>query len=146
MNDTNNIPQETINTIFIDILRGSKEAGSEIYGASKAAIIKAVDFAQEQAPIVVQEFLSWKYAQSILWILLSVIGLIILGFLIKKCISKEWMTETSWISLVGAIFGTVFFLMLLFIQTVPNVEQLIKIKVAPRVYMIEWASDQLKKP
>ncbi len=53
---TNNIPQETINAVLIDILKGAKDASSEIYGASKTGIVKAVEFAQEQSPMVVQEF------------------------------------------------------------------------------------------
>lgn len=50
--------QETINSVVIDILKGVKETGSEIYGVTKEGLIKAVDFAQEQVPLVIQEFLT----------------------------------------------------------------------------------------
>ncbi len=38
---TNN--QETINTILIDVLKGVKETGSELYAAGKAGVAQAVD-------------------------------------------------------------------------------------------------------
>ena len=105
---TNNIPQETINNVLVNILRGAQDASSEIYGASKVGIIKAVDFASEQAPLVIQEFLAWKSAEAIFNIVF------LSAFLIGKVLIK-------------------------------NTEQLIKIKVAPRVYVIEWVSSQVKK-
>jgi hypothetical protein len=141
---TNNIPQETINSVLVDILKGAKDAGREIYGASKTGIVKAVDFAQEQAPLVVQEFLTWKFAQATIWTVVSVIGLIVLGYIIKKC--YDWLEESSGGSIVGVIFGKVFFVMVVFMGLIPNVEQMVKVKVAPRVYIIEWVSDQVNPP
>lgn len=58
-NTITNIPQETINSVFIDMLKGANDASGEIYGAGKIGIVKAVDFVTEQAPLVVQEFLTW---------------------------------------------------------------------------------------
>jgi len=139
---TNNIPQETINSVLVDILKGAKDAGSEIYGASKTGIIKAVDFAQEQAPLVVQEFLTWKFAQATIWTVISVIGLIVLGYCIKKCIN--WLEESGGGSMVGILFGVILFVVVMFVGLIPNVEQMVKVKVAPRVFIIEWVSDQVK--
>lgn len=141
---TNNIPQETINSVLVDILKGAKDAGREIYGASKTGIVKAVDFAQEQTPLVVQEFLAWKFAQATIWTVVSVIGLIVLGYIIKKC--HDWLEESGGGSIIGVIFGGVLFVMVVFMGLIPNVEQMVKVKVAPRVYIIEWVSDQVNPP
>ena len=83
---TNN--QETINTILIDVLKGVKETGSELYAAGKAGVAQAVDFALQQAPLVVQEFLSWKMSEAIINLIFFGIGTVImlfcLSFLLKK--------------------------------------------------------------
>ncbi len=52
--------------ILIDVLKGVKDAGSEMYATSKVGLAKAVDFAVEQAPIVVQELLI-SYCFSYIW-------------------------------------------------------------------------------
>lgn len=139
---TKNIPQETINSVLVDILKGAKDAGHEIYGASKIGIVKAVDFAQEQAPLVVQEFLAWNFAQATIWTIITVIGLIISGFFIKKC--WDWIDDSDGGSIVGIFIGLFVFVMFTLTGLVPNVEKMVKVKVAPRVYIIEWVSGQIK--
>ena len=140
---TNNIPQETINAVLIDILKGAKDASSEIYGASKTGIIKAVEFAQEQSPMVVQEFLLWKFAQSVIWVSVGVIAIGALGFLIKKCVSKISKSDEGEIYLFPIVISIVISVVICFANIVPNVEQIVKVKVAPRVFMIEWVSNQV---
>jgi len=142
---TNNIPQETINAVLIDILKGAKDASSEIYGASKTGIVKAVEFAQEQSPMVVQEFLLWKFAQSVIWVIVGVIAIGVLGFLIKKCVSKlkNSKSDEDEIYVLPIIISVIISVVICFVNIVPNVEQIVKVKVAPRVFMIEWVSDQV---
>ena len=142
---TNNIPQETINAVLIDILKGAKDASSEIYGASKTGIVKAVEFAQEQSPMVVQEFLLWKFAQSVIWVIVGVIAIGVFGFLIKKCVSKlkNSKSDEDEIYVLPIIISVVLSVVICFANIVPNVEQIVKVKVAPRVFMIEWVSDQV---
>lgn len=142
---TNNIPQETINAVLIDILKGAKDASSEIYGASKTGIVKAVEFAQEQSPMVVQEFLVWKFAQSVIWVIVGVIAIGVLGFLIKKCVSKlkNSKSDEDQIYVLPIIISVVLSVVICFANIVPNVEQIVKVKVAPRVFMIEWVSNQV---
>jgi uncharacterized membrane protein YraQ (UPF0718 family) len=140
---TNNIPQETINAVLIDILKGAKDASSEIYGASKTGIVKAVEFAQEQSPMVVQEFLVWKFAQSVIWVIVGVIAIGALGFLIKKCVSRISKSDEGEIYFLPIAISVVVIVVICFINIVPNIEQIVKVKVAPRVFMIEWVSDQV---
>lgn len=94
---TNSIPQETINSVLVDILKGVKDTGREIYGASKTGIVKTVDFAQEQAPLVVQEFLTWKFAQATIWTVISVIGLIVLVLIPNKNCLTFWKKPVLWV-------------------------------------------------
>ena len=138
---TNNIPQETINSVLIDILKGAKDAGSEIYGASKTGIVKAVEFAQEQSPMVVQEFLMWKFAQSVIWVIVGVIALGVLSYLFKKCV--DWFPESEGVSIIPGSFFVLMIVLVCCMTVVPNIEQMVKVKVAPRVFMIEWVSSQV---
>jgi uncharacterized membrane protein YraQ (UPF0718 family) len=138
---TNNIPQETINSVLIDILKGAKDAGSEIYGASKTGIVKAVEFAQEQSPMVVQEFLMWKFAQSVIWVIVGVIALGVLSYLFKKCV--DWLPESEGESIIPGFFCVLMIVLVCCMTVVPNIEQMVKVKVAPRVFMIEWVSSQV---
>lgn len=138
---TNNIPQETVNSVLIDILKGVKDAGSEIYGASKTGIVKAVEFAQEQSPMVVQEFLMWKFAQSVIWVIVGVIALGVLSYLFKKCV--DWFPESEGVSIIPGSFFVLMIVLVCWKTVVPNIEQMVKVKVAPRVFMIEWVSSQV---
>lgn len=138
---TNNIPQETINSVLIDILKGAKDAGSEIYGASKTGIVKAVEFAQEQSPMVVQEFLMWKFAQSVIWVIVGVIALGVLGYFVKKCV--DWFRESQGLSMIPGFVCVLMIVLVCCKNVVPNIEQMVKVKVAPRVFMIEWVSSQV---
>jgi len=142
---TNNIPQETINNVLVNILRGAQDASSEIYGASKVGIIKAVDFASEQAPLVIQEFLAWKSAEAIFNIVIVSIALCFV-FKFMKWSFKALKSGKPDISFALCFMSSVFLSAFLIGNVlIKNTEQLIKIKVAPRVYVIEWVSSQVKK-
>jgi hypothetical protein len=145
---TNNVPQETINSVLVDILKGANDASSEIYGASKTGIVKAVDFAQEQAPLVVQEFLTWKFAQSVIYVIIALISIGVLAWIFAQ--SRKWASENNdgseifgWFGMSISLFASV---AVVFSVLVPNVEQMVKVKVAPRVFIIEWVSDQVNPP
>lgn len=144
---TNNIPQEALNNILIDILKGAKEASGEIYGASKTGIVKAVDFATEQAPLVVQEFLAWKSAEAIFNIVIVSIALFFMYKLIQWGFkaAKSCEEPDGVMGVMSLGFGIILSIVLITKGLVGNAEQLIKIKVAPRVYIIEWMSNQIKK-
>lgn len=137
---TNN--QETINTILVDVLKGVKETGSELYAAGKAGVAQAVDFALQQAPLVVQEFLSWKMSEAIINLIFfgiaTAIMLFCLVFLLKKA-KKHFDTEV----MVPIFFGTCFTVIIsiyLFINIKNNIQTIAKIKLAPRVYIIEYVT------
>jgi FtsH-binding integral membrane protein len=134
--------QETVNTILIDVLKGVKETGSELYAAGKAGVAQAVDFALQQTPLVVQEFLSWKMSEAIINLIFFGIGTVImlfcLVFLLKKA-KKNIENE----AIVAIFFGTVFTVIAL-IALLGNIKKdiqtIAKIKLAPRVYIIEYVT------
>lgn len=144
-NITQNISQETLNTVLVDILKGAKDASSEIYGASKTGIVKAVDFAQEQAPLVVQEFLAWKFAEAIISCICGIVVVTLIGYFVKKCFGKQWLEESGGSSVMGGAIGTLVALIVSYNVIVVSVKELVKVKVAPRVFIIEWVTEKVKK-
>jgi type III secretion system FlhB-like substrate exporter len=137
--------QETVNSILIDVLKGVKDAGSEMYATSKVGLAKAVDFAVEQAPIVVQEFLSWKMGEAIFNVVLYTIATIILfciaRFLFKKIKNTDINYPEEIVPLgLGLMFSAVMFCLITFLHIKPNIETIIKIKLAPRVYILEYVT------
>ena len=160
---TNNIPsatQETFNSVFLDMIKGARGAGhdvfaggklvaSDVYGAGKATIVKAVDFAQEQAPLVVQEFLTWRFSQAIITLVFSLLILLAFGWLVKKSIDFVRQAPDDvdhfFCGVLGTIIAGAIFLVVMINATVPAVETIVKVKVAPRIYLIEWTTDQIKE-
>jgi type III secretion system FlhB-like substrate exporter len=137
--------QETINSILIDVLKGVKDAGSEMYATSKVGLAKAVDFAVEQAPIIVQEFLSWKMGEAIFNVVAYTIATIILfciaRFLFKKIKNTDINYPEEIVPLgLGLMFSAVMFCLITFLHIKPNIETIIKIKLAPRVYILEYVT------
>jgi len=137
--------QETVNSILIDVLKGVKDAGSEMYATSKVGLAKAVDFAVEQAPIVVQEFLSWKMGEAIFNVALYTIAAIVLfcvaRFLFKKIKDTDIDYPEEIVPLgLGLMFSAVMFCLITFLHIKPNIETIIKIKLAPRVYILEYVT------
>ena len=147
---TNSIPQETVNTILIDMLKGAKDAGSEIYAAGKYSIIKAVDFAQEQAPMVVNEFVTWKFYEAltnfVLYMIPVVIMLSIIIYAIRYFRSDKKKSDEVCVTLgIATLLSIVFSSGIFSIHIVPTINTMVKAKIAPRVFVIEWITNQIKR-
>lgn len=134
--------QETVNTILIDVLKGVKETGSELYAAGKAGVAQAVDFALQQAPLVVQEFLSWKMSEAIINLIFFGIGTVImlfcLVFLLKK--AKKNIENDAIVPIFFGTLFTVITLIALLNNIKKDIQTIVKIKLAPRVYIIEYVT------
>ena len=139
---TNN--QETINTILIDVLKGVKQTGSELYAAGKAGVAQAVDFALQQAPLVVQEFLSWKMSEAIINLIFFGVGTVILlfclVFLLKK--AKKNIENDAIVPIFFGTLFTVITLIALLNNIKKDIQTVVKIKLAPRVYIIEYVTNK----
>ncbi len=137
----------TINEAVIDILHGVKTGSGEIYQASKTAITKAVDFTMEQAPLVVTEFLHWKLAEAIIyaiaWSIPAMILLAIARAFNKRSLSPtvpaedKYKTDQNDYSVLKWIFRAVALIFLTITLTTYGLT-IVKIAVAPRVYLIEY--------
>jgi hypothetical protein len=109
--------------------------------ASGSAIEQAVDVVQTQAPILVGEMLTWYFIYNLL---LALLGLLLLfaawkqlAWVHKKVAVDEWDVFAYFPSSI--VFGV-----LVLIGSILFNVQWLKIWVAPRLWMIEYAASLVK--
>jgi hypothetical protein len=101
--------------------------------STKEGISKGIDFASEQLPEVIEQLIMWKMAEAIVWIVITFIALVVIVKIAKSkwddCYSKF---DAIGISMLLGIMPLIIFLV--------NVTELIKLIVAPKVYLLEYVS------
>lgn len=114
--------------------------------ALEAFVLQVIDAARtgaqwtsDQAPLLVQEWLTWQAADSIIWI---VLGLILLGISfaffrkIKAAVAGTSDDGCQWFMLLPGSVGFVF--------AVANTLDLVKVLVAPRLVVFEKFVELIK--
>jgi hypothetical protein len=118
--------------ILLEVLQGVKVAGFEVYS---------------QAPAIVNEFLRYHFWSGIFYIVLSFAALFYCFSLGKKAFSKLGEHEDAdngflaCLILVVCCMGGLFCVFAIIF----NMIDIIKIVLAPRVYMIDWVAQSLSK-
>jgi len=141
-----------MNQVLIEMLSGTKDAAKEIYGASKEAIHKSVDFVSEQAPDIIKQFLMWKFCEAALyalaWLVFGAFLVYVAKYLHKiyqDIKDNDWSYDPlpgfTWFGRMAAIIGCV---AILIFGVGGEVKEMVKIKVAPKVYIIEYVVDTVK--
>lgn len=108
----------------------------------EGAIKTSTDFASEQIPLFIQELLHYNFVMSLLWFSSGILGAIIICYYTRKF--WKWMVDErclpEWCpALIFCACG--FGGCLIFASC--NTDW-IKIKLAPRVYLMEYVKDNLK--
>lgn len=144
----------SLNSVVIDLLMGAKSVGNEIYAASKEGIASAVAFTQEQAPMVMNEFLMWKFMNSTLnfigYVCLIILFLAIIRYVFKlaKSMNDEAvpssLNDDPVVPILGALSMILIMSRLVFLAGA-ELKEMVQIKVAPRIYTIEWVSKQVSQ-
>jgi hypothetical protein len=94
------------------------------------------DFAKEQIPDVIQQLLMWNMTRSVVISLLTLVLACILGWVVYKDV-KEWHTEV-----VAGVGAVLLFVSLCF--SVGNLLEALKIWIAPKVWLLEYAANLIK--
>lgn len=117
----------------------------ETINQTKTVIGQGADFAKEQIPLVVNEFLLWNFWSDIGIMILLFISAFIFFKVCKWAINKVNLSrdEEPWILL--AILAGIGIIPCLIGAFVHGFDAM-KIKVAPRVYIIEYVHDALTEP
>jgi hypothetical protein len=97
-------------------------------------------FAAEQIPIIIQEKLAFDFWVATMWIALCLVAgiLVSIGYY-KINVKAEWDEDTTAPTTVAMFFVGVTLLMILLF----NLITIIKIQVAPRLYIVEWLKGML---
>ena len=120
---------------------------------TQGAVGKAVDFAFEQAPLVVNELLRYKFIESIIYAASGLIGVLAGAWWLRK-VYKNWSRwnendDSGGGAVIGCIGSAIAALIIgsvcLGVVVVPRALEAVKIGVAPRVYLIEYTADLVKK-
>lgn len=111
------------------------------------AIEQTGDFVIEQAPLVLQEFLMWRTVKDIFLLLLFIL-ILISPILVKKMLPKADKNELRTGKFLGKVvsadswgfgfFISVFTTIIGIIGTVHYGLDLIKVTIAPKIYLIEY--------
>lgn len=102
-----------------------------------------VDFGKQQIPQVIHELLMWKATNACVWMAIGVI-LVVLSWVTFKAINR-YVADTGDgdVYVLHLATGALVILGALFF--VPNLLELLQILVAPKVYLIEYSADLIKK-
>lgn len=114
------------------------------------AVEKTVDFAVAETPIVINEYLQWGFysnVAAIAFILFLVIVSVVSTFLLIRKYKDPNFDEDSFIAVawtITSIVAVIASLIISFAIIPVSTMNCIKIKVAPRVYLIEKAMEMSK--
>ena len=122
-----------------------QDKASKILEFLDTSATKATDFASTNIPLYIQELLRWKFWENAIWALLAIS--IIASFILvakkyfkihKECSEAEDVIHISYLIISGTVSVPMLF------ELIKDISQMIEICVAPRVWLVEYASTILK--
>ncbi len=108
--------------------------------------VEVGDFMTEQAPLVVQELLAYKTVSHLATLVVLAIGSILLASVAKWSFreiksEKHYDAGGYWILMCASGF----FSSLMLLGAIDNLLQTVKVFVAPRVYLLEYAAELVRQ-
>lgn len=103
------------------------------------------EFVAEQAPQFVKEMLAWYFWESVIWIIIGVVVAII-SYIAKRKIIESLDTKMynygESVTMINAIYAVV--MAIAFIVICSNVMEAVKVKVAPRVVLVDQVKAMIR--
>jgi hypothetical protein len=110
---------------------------------SISAAEKTGEFLQEELPLLAKEFLTWKFYYAVfwgsVWVVFSLVFFISSAIMVYGVCRWKWEGEAIIVAVMVAAFGCI-----PLGAGLVHATDAIQIKVAPKVYLIEWAADKAK--
>lgn len=139
-----------LDAVLVETIKKATAVTGEAIDGAKKVTAQAIDFASAQIPDVIHQLIMWKLAEAAVWTVLGLSGLVIFAKLItqlKTKYSKEQAEhkhpdEGSYI-FVGFLL-TVILALPSTIIFVSYMMELLKIWLAPKVYLLEYAASLMK--
>lgn len=111
---------------------------------SKKVLGEGFDFAKEQTPLIIKEFLAWRFWEhTILAVLLF--GVLVVCLVLARKLVKAWHGFSDLaIAPTFAAVGLVIVIPIAAIGATQHALQAIKVGISPRVYLVEFAAETIK--
>ena len=106
------------------------------------------DFATKEIPPFIHEYLQWKFFEACYYTIIPIVCLLISLYILRygiKLLSSE--KDYGGFEIVPVIIGSLFTLcafIATIVNCIPNLKTAVQIKIAPKVYLIEQASEIIK--
>jgi hypothetical protein len=134
--------------ILMETLRSAQSVGGEVYTATKGIAKNAIDFAQAQIPDVIHQLIVWEFWYHFIWAVFFIIVSIAFPIALYKAIKYVFTAHDEETGIMLGVIGSIFLLVILGVGTVPgaieNSLTCVKIKTAPKVFLIEYCNDLVK--
>jgi hypothetical protein len=115
----------------------------EILNAAQSAGKEAFLFTKEQVPDILQQLLMWKLAQAIFFLVIAA-GLAVAAYRFYLVFMKGLEDREEGLLALG-LFGGIPAAAASLIMGIINAQTAIQIWVAPKVYLLEYAANLIKK-
>jgi hypothetical protein len=139
-------PEVTAGEKFQEVVISFLEKTNDLGGKIADNAEKAVNFAAEEIPVVIQEYLRCHFTASLAWCILSTIVLSLATWAFYVNVVKTWKlkwedtystTEVGVIAIITIIASLISFI--IFPCVIGHNLEWLKIAVAPRVFLIHQA-------
>ena len=114
-----------------------QEAIKQMIDKSVAAIEKGASFASEQVPDIIQQYLMWAMAESILFvILMAIIWLVSYKFIFVWSNQKKeygMLSDSKVLACIGGAMAS----FIAGIVGIASIFQIVQILIAPKVFLLE---------
>jgi hypothetical protein len=126
------------------------ELQEKIYTWITEAAQKVGDWSSTEIPLFVTEYLQWKFVEAAMYTVVWAIGVAIASLFIPSlkrwCFDKQVRKESDDISiLIFVIVAMIFIMITITSSPYDEIRDMLQIHIAPKVYLLEKASELLKK-
>lgn len=131
--------------VLVDTIKKASEVTGEAIDGVKGVTGKAIDFASAQIPDIIHQLLIWKAAEAVLYLVVSCLA-IWLFFVLRKrfkvFIKGSFDEDMGWVFFY--VLGGAFLIVLPVLQIIASTLLILKIWLAPKLYLIEYAASLMK--
>jgi hypothetical protein len=130
----------------------TQELSQQVFDYFTETVAKIGDFAAKEVPPFITEYLNWQFFNAAINVVLWIVPfLLFIGFLCFNLKAGNWaqkkLNGESVYPIISLLIGIGVFIVLFisfFAQTVEDIKDMVQIKIAPKVYLIEKAAEIVK--
>jgi hypothetical protein len=116
----------------------------DVIKAGKDGVVNLALFAQQQAPDLVRQIVSWGLFSNIFECIIEVTTVIVIWLLFKNWAANDFKENDNPLALMFMILGSILFV-IMFICFVNSGETVIKCLVSPKLYLIDYVKTLISK-